>query len=111
MEKLSSSKKNIVISVIVIVVIAVFCYWYFGSDSSSSTPILSSSDSVSSDSLLTTLNELKSIALDQSIFSNPAFDGSLKDNTVTLSVALSGRPNPFAPFPGLVILNAQSKTQ
>lgn len=99
--KTLSSKKNLIISIVVIVVIAVLGYWYFSSNSSSNEPILSNSTVSSSDTLLSTLNELKSLSLNSSIFTEASFE-ALTNNTVTLPTVASGRPNPFAPLPGLV---------
>jgi len=96
MSKLSSHK-NLIISIGVVIVLALVAYWYFGSNSSAPVPILSDSTTNSSDSLLSTLNQLKSLSLNPAIFSNPSFE-SLESNTVTLPVVPSGRPNPFAPL-------------
>jgi hypothetical protein len=47
--------------------------------------------------ILTLLADLKSVRLDESIFSDPVFQ-SLKDTSVELSAEPKGRPNPFAPI-------------
>ncbi len=100
MEKLLAHK-NLLISVAVIILLLVFGYWYFNGGSSAPAPILSASDVSGSDSLLATLNQLKSLSLDASIFTRPTFE-SLTDSTVTISPVAAGRQNPFAPLPGLV---------
>lgn len=46
------------------------------------------------------LDEISSITLDTSIFSNPVFL-SLNDYTNPLPQESAGRTNPFAPYPGL----------
>jgi len=97
------SHKNLIISVAVIIVLGVVGFYYFNSNSSSSQPLLTDSTSTSSDSFLSTLNELQSLSLDSSIFSSPGFV-LLNDNTVTLPTVSSGRQNPFAPIPGTVVL-------
>jgi hypothetical protein len=100
MLKQFSSHKNLIISIAVVLVLVIFGWWYFGNSSSpSSDDILSSSTATSSDTLLATLNQLKGLSLDSSIFSSPAFE-ALNDNTVILPMVQSGRPNPFAPLSG-----------
>ena len=93
------SKNNIIIAIIVVVVLAICVYWYFSSSgsSSSSDDVLSSSAAASSDTLLSTLDQLKSLTLDQSITTNPEFE-SLTDNTVVLPTENAGKQNPFAPL-------------
>jgi hypothetical protein len=100
MEKLLAHK-NLLVSVVVVILLVIFGYWYFNGSSSASAPILSASDVAGSDALLATLNQLKSLSLDDSIFSRPAFE-ALTDETVTISPVTAGRPNPFAPLPGVV---------
>ena len=102
LKKQFESHKNLIISIAVVVVIFIIGYYYVSNDSSSSAPILSDSTSASSDSFLSTLDELKSLSLDSSIFSLPGFE-LLNDNTVTLPTVLSGRQNPFAPLPGTLV--------
>ena len=109
MEKKNSSKKNLIISIVVIAVVLGIGYWYFNGSSSSEAPVLSSSTASSSDTLLSTLDQLESLSLNSSIFTTPAFE-SLNDNTVTLPTVDSGRPNPFAPLPGLTPATSKSQT-
>lgn len=101
------AKKNLIISIAVIIVLFAAGWWYFGQGSSSDQSLLSSSTASSNDSLLSTLNQLKSLTLDSSIFTEPAFE-ALQSNTVVLPTVPSGRPNPFAPLPGLLPTNPQS---
>ncbi len=92
-----SAHKNLLITIGVIVVLALACYWYFSSSYVAPVPILSGSTAGSSDTLLATLDQLESLSLNPAIFSNPSFE-ALSNNTVTLPVVSSGRPNPFAPL-------------
>ena len=101
-----SSKKNLIIFIVVILVLIVFGYWYFNQSTPVAESILSNSTATSSDSLLLTLNQLRALSLDNSVFTAPSFE-ALSDNTVTLPTVLSGRPNPFAPIPGLIPLTGQ----
>lgn len=54
--------------------------------------------------ILALLADLKSVRLDDSIFSDPAFQ-SLQDTSVELTAEPKGRPNPFAPLGKDVVLN------
>lgn len=54
--------------------------------------------------ILALLSDLRSINLDGSIFSDPAFQ-ALKDTTVKLTEEPKGRPNPFAPIGKDVVLS------
>ena len=108
MQKISS-KKNLIIAIAVIIVLLIVAYYYFGSGPSSPAPILSDSTTPSSDTLLSTLDELQSISLNSAVFSNPSFQ-SLKDDTVTLPSVPSGRQNPFAPVAGIVAPSSLAQT-
>ena len=82
-----------------IVAVLILGYVYFAYFSGSSTPALTSTDASNtalSQSLLLTLQNLQTIKLDNSIFSNPAFI-SLTDFGVTIPPQTVGNPNPFLP--------------
>jgi len=100
MAKLSSNK-NLIAGAIVVIILLIFAYWYFSGSSAPEAPILSGTATVGSNDLLSTLNELKSLSLDSSIFQRPAFK-ALSNETVILPTVVSGRANPFAPLPGFV---------
>lgn len=55
--------------------------------------------------ILALLADLKSVRLDDSIFSDPVFQ-SLQDTSVELVLEPKGRPNPFAPLGQDSLLNA-----
>ena len=96
MHMLALIKKNIVIIGIVIAAMAALYYFY---SSGSNAPLLTSSegtDSPVSQEILATLGNLRTIRLDNSIFSDPLFV-SLSDFGVTIPPAAAGRRNPFAP--------------
>jgi len=89
-------KKNMVIIGIVIAAAGVL-YYFYSSDSGGA--LLTSSegtDSPVSQEILATLGNLRTIRLDNSIFSDPLFM-SLSDFGVTIPPAAAGRRNPFAP--------------
>lgn len=73
----------------------VWGYFAFFGGSSSAPLTAVSSDSALSGNLLTTLNSLHTIKLDNSIFTDPVFL-SLSDFGTTLPDQPSGRANPFA---------------
>ena len=86
------------VAVLAGVIVILLGYVYFTYFASSTAPILTSSDqSVTlSQNLLVTLQNLHTIKLDSSIFSDPAFL-SLSDFGVTIPTENVGRRNPFAP--------------
>lgn len=120
MSFLKSNLKNILI-LTAILAGSFYLYSYFFSGVEESSEILSvTSNSASSSDiggdLLVILSDLKSTKLDQSIFSDPAFQG-LKNFRVELGVEPIGRNNPFAPIqsisqtpssPGIKIKNFDS---
>jgi hypothetical protein len=54
--------------------------------------------------ILALLTEMKSIRLDEGLFSDPTFQ-SLQDTSVELNPEPKGRPNPFAPLGKDVVLS------
>lgn len=82
---------------------ALLMYAYFAFWSGGSQPLLTSSaDSESAavtQELVATLGSLRTIKLDESIFSDPVFI-SLSDFGVTIPAQPVGRRNPFVPFSG-----------
>lgn len=92
-------KKNIPV-VILIIVIGIVAFVYLNK-SNSSTSLLTT-DSVVSDSadakyIYNILQQMKSVQLNDSIFSDPTFQG-LNDNVINFSPQESGRVNPFSPI-------------
>lgn len=90
-------KKNIVLIGVVAVAAGLLYYFFFMS--SGDTALLTSSedsDSPVSQEILATLGNLRTIKLDNSIFSDPLFI-SLSDFGVSIPPAAAGRRNPFAP--------------
>jgi hypothetical protein len=65
--------------------------------------------SPSGDALLATVDQIDSLHLDPSVFSNRVFL-NLKDKTTTLSPQQVGKSNPFAPL-GTVQTQSTSKTR
>ena len=88
----------------VIVIIAAIAYFYFegGSSSNSSLEVTSDNNAAVGAQVLGLLNQIKSLNIDATFFSNPIFL-TLHDFTVPIPSQNVGRTNPFAPLPGDVI--------
>lgn len=91
--------KTIIGGVVVIVLAIVVYFMYFAGGSSSATLTSSDANSVISQNLLVTLQNLHTIKLDDSIFTNPIFV-SLTDFGVTIPPENVGRTDPFMPLGG-----------
>lgn len=89
-------KKNLVIIGIILAALGVLYYFYSSGDSA---PLLTSSEQEEgpvSQEILATLNNLRTIRLNDAIFEDPLFL-SLSDFGVTIPPIAAGRRNPFAP--------------
>jgi hypothetical protein len=98
----SSSTKNLLISVGIILA-AVLGYYVFSPDFSSNSDSLlqeSSQDNLAGAQVLSLLNQIGSLQIDANFFKGAAFT-SLQDYSVAIPPQTVGRPNPFAPLPGL----------
>lgn len=106
--KTSSIIKKIVILIIVVIIAAVIYNMFFKSKAptgalTSSNPVATTptggvTETAVGRELLATLLNLRTIKLNEQIFSNPSFT-SLQDFTITLvGTGNEGRPNPFAPI-------------
>lgn len=89
-------KKNTVIIGIVLAAAAVLYYFYSSGGSSALLTSSAEQESPVSQEVLETLGNLRTIKLDNSIFSDPLFI-SLSDFGVNIPPAAAGRRNPFAP--------------
>ena len=93
------NRQKILLSVLGLVVVVGVVYYYNLWNNSSLTDIIvdnSSTDLVGED-ILVLVNQLKSVSIDTSLFSNPLFV-TLKDLSVTVNPENQARPNPFAPI-------------
>lgn len=77
-------------------IVLALLYYFFTSSSSTATVTADSGPSPVSQEILATLGNLRTIKLDNSVFSDPLFL-SLSDFGVTIPPAAAGRRNPFAP--------------
>ena len=89
--------KTALIGIVVLLAAGYVYFTYFSGGSA--TPTLSSSDATTavSQNLLVTLQNLHTIKLDDSVFSDPAFQ-SLTDFGVTIPPQTVGRQDPFSPL-------------
>lgn len=95
--------KSLIIGVVVIIVIVIIYFYMSGSSSSSSNSLLQGEDvsGIGANELML-LNQIKSLHIDTTLFKDPAYT-SLVDYTVAITPENVGRPNPFAPIPGMPI--------
>jgi hypothetical protein len=100
MDFLKQNSSAIGFGVLLLVGIIVYTTFFAGSPSSPAALTASDADTALSQKLLVTLQNLHTIKLDNSIFSDPAFQ-SLTDFGVVLPPQQPGRRNPFAPLGGV----------
>lgn len=106
--------KNIITLVIIIGIIIGGVWWYRtkympnDSDSGSSTMAVANASKVGQKTLAL-LNQLNTLNLDASIFTDPAYTG-LQDYSVSIPEQNAGRLNPFAPLPFSISSSAKKAT-
>lgn len=95
-------KSNTIIILVLTLLLGGGVYWYISSKDAVPEPALSTGASVNTAQVRfqTLLNQLTPITFDTSIFSDPRFN-SLVDITTPVTPEPAGRPDPFAPVPGL----------
>jgi|SRR6185503_17454811 len=101
---MSFIKQNLLFIIGAVIVLGGLFYYFTNSNSGSGALLTSSTSSGTSPAtqqLLTSLSNLHTITLDNSVFSDPVFV-SLTDFGVQIAPENVGRGNPFAPF-GTVI--------
>ena len=117
---MSSTLKNTIIFVLVFVAIGGGYYFFAGKKTDTTgltaiNPVTGLEDATAGQSgvggeFLTTLLNIRSIQLDGTLFTNPAFR-SLQDFTTDLVDTVdAGRPNPFAPIGADSLASSQSAT-
>jgi hypothetical protein len=103
----TSSKNKSWIWVLVIVIIAGLAYYFYSN--STPTPLVSaSSDTVVDTQVISLLNQISTLQIDSSIFNDPGYK-TLRDYSVAIPSDNVGRPNPFAPLPGDVVVQVKAK--
>ena len=106
--KPSGISKNTIIIVVVVALIAL-AYFYFEGGSAPTTSGIESSNASIGQSELQLLNQVENLNIDTNFFTDKAYS-SLIDYTVEIPREGVGRPNPFAPVPGVPNPQAESKT-
>ncbi len=89
---------------IIIVVAGIGYFYFYGGTTPASSGLVQTSAGNTSGSdvgaqVLTLLNQIQSLKIDTSIFSDPGYL-TLRDYSVAIPPVNVGRPNPFAPLPG-----------
>lgn len=103
MKNQPSSKKT-TISIIIIVVMAALAYYFFtkGNDAPEGALVQQSTpqaDAVSA-RILSLLNQVSRLEIDTDIFDDPVYN-TFRDRSIQIPPVEVGRPNPFAPIPGV----------
>ncbi|MDB5238925.1 MAG: hypothetical protein JWO00_260 [Candidatus Parcubacteria bacterium] len=107
--KKSTSHTGLIVVVIVVALAAVGYFYTQGSSVPAGSTGLTATNGSGDVGLaeINLLNQIESIRMDSSLFQNPTYL-SLKDYTVEIPSQNVGRPNPFAPIPGVGNPNAIS---
>ena len=99
----TQSSKKTWIWIAIIIIVAVVGYFYLsGSSAPASSGLVQSSGSDSAvvgTQVLTLLNQIQSLKIDTSLFTDPGYQ-TLRDYSVAIPQVNVGRANPFAPLPG-----------
>lgn len=99
-----SSKKSIIIVIVVALVAGVGYFYYSGSKGTDSASMTASTISADTQAvgarILSLLNQIQNLKIDTTVFDDQKFK-SLIDYTVAIPQQNVGRPNPFAPIPGV----------
>lgn len=92
------------IIIAILVVLSVIYFYISGGSAPSNSSLVESGAtpqaSVASGRILNLLNQIKSLNIDVSIFKDEAYR-TLVDYSVAIPSVNVGRPNPFAPIPGV----------
>ena len=102
--KNQSSKKSI-IGIIIIVAMAVLAYYFFTKSNSTPEGALVEQSTPQADAvsarILSLLNQVSKLEIDTDIFEDPVYK-TFKDRSIQIPPVEVGRPNPFAPIPGVI---------
>lgn len=100
---LKTNAKNLLLMLVLLVAgFYLYSYFFVGGDTSTevlTVTTLSGEDTALAGDLLLVLADLRTLKLDESLFSDPVFQ-SLKNFRVELTPEPIGRDNPFAPLTG-----------
>jgi len=107
MNKTSSNKSWVWILIIIVVVLIAYFYFYGNSTPSSLVSSTNSADASVGAQVLRLLNQTNNLKIDTSVFNDPGYK-TLRDYSVSIPAVNVGRPNPFAPLPGIANTPIQS---
>ena len=98
---------------VVIILAAIIAYFYYIGGNTAANSSLETSQETSDAQLagsrvLSLLNQIKSLKIDTSLFSDPTYQ-TLRDYTVAIPQEEVGRPNPFAPISGLSVASTSRR--
>lgn len=96
------SSKNAILAIVIVVIVAGAVYFYFqgrGGPASGAIEVVDQTASVGSD-VDFLLNQIQELHIDTTLFDDPAYE-TLVDHEVPVPEQNVGRPNPFAPIPGV----------
>ena len=97
----TTNRNNIILAIISLVLVGVVVYYFFNRDTTPEALLASVSSTQSpkiEGNLLQTLQQLKAIKLDDSIFVDPVFTRLTDFSQPLVSQGTPGRSNPFAPI-------------
>lgn len=107
MNQNQSSKTNLIIIAVIVIIAGIVLVWYLGgknTDSSSTLDTQANSTTGTGKHVLALLNQTQELNIDTTLFDSIVFQ-SLQDYTVNIPPVNQGRPNPFAPLPGVKVPN------
>jgi hypothetical protein len=96
-----SKMPYIIIGIVVAVAVLVYFYWAGSSTPSSETLEETSNGQVVGAKVFVLLNEINYLKIDSTFFTDPSYK-TLRDYSVPIPTLPIGRPNPFAPLPGVL---------
>ncbi len=98
------SLKSIIIIASIIIVALIAYFYYEGSIAVSNSSLTSSAVDADAQQVglrvMALLNQIKSLKIDTALFRDPSYS-TLRDYSVAIPQQNVGRPNPFAPLPGM----------
>ncbi len=91
-----------ILTILATLILAAGAYWYFFTGTGNQQPLTATGSNTNEAQarFQTLIGELQSISFDTTIFSDPRFN-ALVDLTTPVSPEPTGRPDPFAPIPGI----------
>jgi hypothetical protein len=95
-------KKSNILIIALALIAAAAAYWYFFTGTETASPLTATGDSgnASEAQFQTLVSELQPVTFDTGIFTDPRFM-ALIDLSTPVTPEQAGRPDPFAPVPGV----------